>query len=161
MANLTKKARVLAAQKGARTKRRQSALKQALTIKSYLDKGLTVHEIALLTGDPLKVILDSLKLLTLSPNPVMKTVGIGANLASTGQDIVNALKTNKTSRLNATNIIKQKLPKGGLSDVLQQIVADPIGTHNAVVNGLNSIGHEITQPVEDLGTFVSQLLTGQ
>lgn len=159
MAKMTRAARSAAAQKGARTKARQANLSNALQIKSYLDKGLSVHEIALLTGDPIKAILDALKLLTLAPNPILKGVGSAATITDAARTINDALKTNATTRQNATNIVASHAPKE-IQPLLNRIIANPAGAHNAVVEGLNNLGRSVTQPFTDLNNFLGALFTG-
>lgn len=159
MTKLTKADRTRIARKGARTKAYQAMLRKAIVYQAMLDNGTSVAQIANATNQHVDDILDALKLLVLVPHPIAQEIGASAHGISIGKDIISSLGLSKNT---PPKIIKQHQNAiKDLSPLIKSVVAHPEDVRPAIINTLNEVGRAVTQPIEDVGKFVTALITGQ
>lgn len=102
MAKMTKAARKQAAMKGASTKKKRKELDRQITIRNLRNRGVSPQEIALFLGEDLKAIVKTLRLLSLSPEPISKGIGLGAIGLDTLDDLAEGRFFADPKRLEAS-----------------------------------------------------------
>lgn len=160
MAKLTRAERSAAARKGAKTKAYQANLASAISLKNMLDRGMTIHETALLTGQTVKDVLDALKLLTYVPVPPLQQIGVAAHGVGLGQDIVDTLNLTKKAGANLPNLSQSSAIPHVLQPFVKEVMTHPENVRGDIINTLNNIGKTVTQPVTSAEDFFRKLITG-
>lgn len=160
MAKLNKSQRVAIANKGARTKREKAKLTKMVQVKNLMGLGLSPHEIALTTGDPLKVIIDLIKLMGLSNNPYLKALGAGASGIGIISDIQKNVPNATQPAHMAHRIINDTAPDQ-LKPFLHAVIDKPESVRGTFINNLNALGSDVLKPFNDLNTYLGSLLSGE